>query len=150
MLAWFCVSQQLVHAWSSAPTPPNPLVLRYARSHTHSLDSLEADWREVLAKIGPHERARALFAEAFDVFRTADEETRATAGADGIKQRRQLHQYLLEALSFKLLTRRDLEHIDEEIAMGVRTVRCTNLTLSQALWVEFIRALFDECENGAD
>ncbi len=86
-------------------------------------DSLESDWREVLAKIGPHERSLALFSEAFDVFRIADEEARAHAGADGIKQRRQLHQYLLEALALKLLTRRDLENIDEEIAMGVRTAR---------------------------
>lgn len=89
------------------------------------MHSLEGDWREILRLTSSHERALQLFKEAYEIFRAADEESRQGVGEDGVKERRRLQTFLVEALDLKLLTRRDIERIEEEIAAGTRPVRAT-------------------------
>eukprot|EP00750_Incisomonas_marina_P011051 INCI16334.1.p1 GENE.INCI16334.1~~INCI16334.1.p1 ORF type:complete len:1994 (+),score=433.30 INCI16334.1:160-6141(+) len=85
-------------------------------------EHLESDWREILRLTSSHEHALKLFKEAYEIFRAADEESRHGVGEDGVKERRQLQTFLAEALELKLLTRRDIERIEEEIAAGTRPV----------------------------
>jgi hypothetical protein len=87
------------------------------------LDSLTVEWREVLLAVRDTPNATALFREAFDVLKRTDDENKGDTGADTAKQKRQLQMYLLEALELKLLVRRDMERIEEDIATGARTVR---------------------------
>ena len=98
--------------------------------------SLESDWREILRLTSSHEHALKLFKEAYEIFRAADEESRHGVGEDGVKERRQLQTFLAEALELKLLTRRDIERIEEEIAAGTRPVSAMPNGSSFDPWVE--------------
>lgn len=92
-------------------------------SYSALFRSLEGDWKFILERVSRHKQAAPLFKEAYNLFKLSDEESRMNSGEDGVKQRRQLHMFLDEALSYNMLTRHDIDRIEEEIAAGARTVQ---------------------------
>ena len=84
---------------------------------------MAVEWREVLRLVSVLDQSMTLFKEAYELFRKADEENRLDVMEDTVKQRRQLQQYLLEGLEYHMITRRDLDVIEEDIDSGGHTVR---------------------------